>query len=326
MSFRELRNFKEIMATLGYPRLISIENFKVPHFELVADALEWLCHRYDKNMEILSDIRTEQDRVAFLKSVAEQLLVKARVKLNLKNLYASNGFAVRELLKIATLLHDAHRNASADAEDDDVSLAADIGPGHKFADIKLTRSLAADITKFGSSLHELLASHSEAKDWAAKALGKNFDADSLKRQLNEMNSQVTEQTENLKQMLANLSSDESSMQQRIDKKRSELDRHEKRFASLKAVRPAFMDEYERLEVELSAHYSMYVQAWRNMSYLESELDTIYANEEDRRMVRSISSSSSTAQHSRSTATAPLTHPPSLPPCCTHHRRRSGRCR
>ena len=38
-------------------------------------------------MEILTDIRTEHDRVAFLKSVAEQLLVKARVKLNLKNLY-----------------------------------------------------------------------------------------------------------------------------------------------------------------------------------------------------------------------------------------------
>ena len=37
MSFRELRNFKEIMCTLGYPRLISIENFKVPHFELVAE-------------------------------------------------------------------------------------------------------------------------------------------------------------------------------------------------------------------------------------------------------------------------------------------------
>ena len=47
------------------------------------------------------------------------------------------------------------------------------------------------------------------------------------------------------------------------------------------VRPAFMDEYERLEMELSAHYSMYVQAWRNMSYLESELDEINANEEDR---------------------------------------------
>merc|ERR1719230_2509603 len=81
-------------------------------------------------MEILDEIRTEQDRVVFLKSVAEQLLVKARIKLNLKNLYASNGFAVRELLKLATLLHDAHRNAPSDQDDDDqtVGSAADIGP------------------------------------------------------------------------------------------------------------------------------------------------------------------------------------------------------
>merc|ERR1719230_2246172 len=72
-------------------------------------------------MEILDEIRTEQDRVAFLKSVAEQLLVKARIKLNLKNLYASNGFAVRELLKLAQLLYDAYRNAGADAEEGDES-------------------------------------------------------------------------------------------------------------------------------------------------------------------------------------------------------------
>merc|ERR1719271_1047824 len=69
-------------------------------------------------MEILDEIRTEHDRVAFLKSVAEQLLVKARVKLNLKNLYASNGFAVRELLKVVQLLYEAHKNASAEDDDD----------------------------------------------------------------------------------------------------------------------------------------------------------------------------------------------------------------
>ena len=38
-------------------------------------------------MDILTEIRTEHDRVAFLKSVAEQLFVKAHIKLNLKNLY-----------------------------------------------------------------------------------------------------------------------------------------------------------------------------------------------------------------------------------------------
>merc|ERR1719443_1043403 len=42
-----------------------------------------------------------------------------------------------------------------------------------------------------------------------------------------------------------------------------------------------MDEYERLEAELSMHYSMYVQSWRNLSYLESELDEINGLEEDR---------------------------------------------
>ena len=72
---------------------------------------------------------------------------------------------------------------------------------------------------------------------------------------------MTEQSENLKGMLSNLESDEQSLQQRIDKKKTELDRHEKRLTSLKAVRPAFMDEYERLEVELSAQYALYVQSW-----------------------------------------------------------------
>merc|ERR1719487_1149022 len=96
-----------------------------------------------------------------------------------------------------------------------------------------------------------------------------------------MISQVTEQTDNLRDMLQNLESDEVSLQQRIDKKKAELDRHEKRFQSLKAVRPAFMDEYERLEMELAAQYSMYVQGWRNLSYLESELDQINEGENER---------------------------------------------
>ena len=214
MSYRELRNFKEILTVLGYPRLISIENFKTPHFELVADILIWLCQRYDKNMEILDTITTEHDRVAFLKSVAEQLLTKARVKLNLKNLYASNGFAVRELLKVATLLYDAHRNASGDAEEGegDAAATADVGPGHKFTDVKATRRLASDITKYGIRLYELLGTHVEAKEAAARALGKNYDIDDMGRQLREMEGAVSEQTAQMEQMLGNVQQDEANLQ------------------------------------------------------------------------------------------------------------------
>lgn len=40
--------FCEIMRTLGYPRIISMENFREPNFPLVADCLEWLVRRYDQ--------------------------------------------------------------------------------------------------------------------------------------------------------------------------------------------------------------------------------------------------------------------------------------
>jgi hypothetical protein len=35
-------DFTEMMRALGYPRPISMENFRNPNFELVADVLRWL--------------------------------------------------------------------------------------------------------------------------------------------------------------------------------------------------------------------------------------------------------------------------------------------
>jgi hypothetical protein len=37
--------FTETMKSLGYPRLISLDNFRTPNFELVADCLHWLIQR-----------------------------------------------------------------------------------------------------------------------------------------------------------------------------------------------------------------------------------------------------------------------------------------
>jgi len=48
MSFRELRSFTEMMKSLGFPRMISMENFRLPNFELVAECLYWLVQRWVK--------------------------------------------------------------------------------------------------------------------------------------------------------------------------------------------------------------------------------------------------------------------------------------
>ena len=79
------------MRSLGYPRIISMENFRNPNFELVADCLDWLVSRYDETANIDDDISTESDRVFFLKAIAQVFMSKARIKLNLKRLYAADG-------------------------------------------------------------------------------------------------------------------------------------------------------------------------------------------------------------------------------------------
>ena len=34
-----------MMRALGYPRMISMENFREPNFDLVAEVLQWLVNR-----------------------------------------------------------------------------------------------------------------------------------------------------------------------------------------------------------------------------------------------------------------------------------------
>lgn len=63
MSYRECRNLCEMLRSLNYPRLISLENFVKPNFELVADILYWLVMRYDPQADISDDINQEKDRI-----------------------------------------------------------------------------------------------------------------------------------------------------------------------------------------------------------------------------------------------------------------------
>lgn len=60
-----------MMRVLGYPRLISIANFRAPNFPLVAEILIWLVRRFDPDVDIPGDHDTEEQRVALIRAVAE---------------------------------------------------------------------------------------------------------------------------------------------------------------------------------------------------------------------------------------------------------------
>ena len=295
MSYRELRDFTETLRSLGYPRIVSIENFRRPNFELVADCLFWLLHRYDPNASISDDISTEHARVDFLKGVGEFLATHARIKLNLKRLYAGDGYAVRELLKVATLLDEASKTAMGDgsgggggggtpataqgggggagAADTNIGGGASVEElSIKTLDVKGMRDLSSSITHLGASLHESLGQETTLREHRQNALSRAMDRMQIERSVIDAMKQTANNVENVNRILESSRQDEQALLSKIEKRKAELDRAEKRLSTLKSVRPAYMDEYDVLSTELQHMYGEYMERHRNLMFLEKELE------------------------------------------------------
>jgi clusterin-associated protein 1 len=89
-----------------------MENFREPNFELVADILYWFALRYDPKADISDNIEDEKDRVLFIRTVCQMFATKARITLNPKKLYEAQGYAVKEMLKIAQMMYKAMQSSS----------------------------------------------------------------------------------------------------------------------------------------------------------------------------------------------------------------------
>ena len=71
-----------MLRALGFPRLISMENFRSPNFPLVAEILTWVTRRFDPSADLPTDVDTEQDRVIFVRSVAQYMVSFKKFKLS----------------------------------------------------------------------------------------------------------------------------------------------------------------------------------------------------------------------------------------------------
>eukprot|EP00002_Diphylleia_rotans_P018741 TRINITY_DN3628_c0_g2_i10.p1 TRINITY_DN3628_c0_g2~~TRINITY_DN3628_c0_g2_i10.p1 ORF type:complete len:405 (+),score=99.68 TRINITY_DN3628_c0_g2_i10:47-1261(+) len=278
MSYRELRNFTEIMRSLGYPRPISMENFRTPNFVLVADILYWLAQRYDPILDISDDIETEADRVRFIREIVQTLALKTRIKLNPRKLYQADGYAVQEILKFASLLN---RAVKSHLVDDDTATEEPMPILSSDQDLKTARQLATDITTKGANLADLLYKEKSIRDLRNKAVARPLDVETMERTIKESIKQVGDETNEIIHRLSNISSDESNLEQKIEKRKVELDRSQKRLKNLQSVRPSFMDEYEKLEGDLQNLYGTYLERYRNLEYLEHEVLQFQQMEQER---------------------------------------------
>ena len=94
-----------------------------PNFPLVAEILVWLVRRFEPSADLPTDTDTEQERVMLVRSVVQFMATKAHIKLNPKKLYQSDGYAVKELIKVTSVLYSAMKiNTGGKFERDNLRL------------------------------------------------------------------------------------------------------------------------------------------------------------------------------------------------------------
>ncbi|XP_034526381.1 clusterin-associated protein 1 isoform X8 [Ailuropoda melanoleuca] len=244
-------DFTEMMRALGYPRHISMENFRTPNFGLVSEVLLWLVKRYEPQTDIPSDVETEQDRVFFVKAIAQFLATKAHIKLNTKKLYQADGYAVKELLKITSVLYNAMKTKGME-------------------DSKIGEE---DVSKFKFDLG--------SKKLRTEAIARPLEISETEKVMRIAIKDILAQVQKTKDLLNNVASDEANLEAKIEKRKLELERNQKRLQTLQSVRPAFMDEYEKIEEELQKQYDIYLEKFRNLAYLEQQLEDHHRMEQER---------------------------------------------
>ncbi|ORY37079.1 hypothetical protein BCR33DRAFT_663741 [Rhizoclosmatium globosum] len=267
------------MRALGYPRLISMDSFRQCNFDAMADILLWLVKNYDPSFEVMEDIESEQDRIIFIKSIAMFMASKANIKLNTRKLYTADGYAVKELFKIASVLYEASRAHTKEDFDQIVQPPLDISS--KLAQLKSCRILAVSITEQGSSLYDSLKLELELRDVRQQVISRPFDLRSMEAAVSNAVEALKVQIGETRSALEGLSADETNLVAKIEKRKTELERAEKRLKSLQGVRPAYMDEYEKIEVELVKLYEIYMDKFRNLAFLEQQLDEHDRLEQDK---------------------------------------------
>ncbi|KAL7303399.1 hypothetical protein TKK_0004584 [Trichogramma kaykai] len=281
MSFRELRNFTEMMRVLGYPRLISLSNFRHPNFPLIAEILIWLVKRFDNDANIPSDHSTEQERVALIRRVTEFMIKTVNIRLNTKKLYMADSQAVPELLKMTTLLYEAQSQST-----DDLLLSENRPPVNfdipeRINDLKATRQLASQLTISGASLYDLLGKEDELREIRNSRVSHQYDSSEIEGAVKEVIENTKKEIEEMKHLIENVKDTEQNLDTRIERRKTELERNQKRLQALRKVRPAFMEEFEKHEVELKSLYDDYLQKFRYLAYLEHLYDDAAKAEQER---------------------------------------------
>ncbi|VDL74859.1 unnamed protein product [Nippostrongylus brasiliensis] len=267
--------------TIGYPRILSLENFRTPNFPLVAELLEWIVKRFDPSATLSAEqTTTEQERVLFIKQAVLLLLQNSRLRLNPRRLYQADGNAVQELLPAVKLLYEAAKQPpSEDSSTQWNAIRSKLNS--KMQEIRVARQMSSQLPQTGAALHSLLGKELYYREQRDRAISRAIPLAEAERTVQQSIEAIVAETTEIENKLANVANDEAALDEKIERKKKEYEQIQKRFVKLQAFRPQYMDEYEKLESKLKQLYEVYVVKFRNLAYLQQLQLEIERNDRQR---------------------------------------------
>jgi clusterin-associated protein 1 len=106
----------------------------------------------------------------------------------------------------------------------------------KLSNLRTGRQLAIEITKAGADLYDLLDKEPDLRDIRVLSVAKQLEMNELETEIKRQIQLVNENINHTRKGVEDLLADEANLKAKIERKRQELERREKRLRSLQGVR------------------------------------------------------------------------------------------
>ena len=104
------------------------------------------------------------------------------------------------------------------------------------SEVRSIREIARELTQRGASLHELLGSEEQLRVARQSALARNPDLKEIENHIARTVSAISSELQGTEKQIQSLLQDQRTLDGKIEKKRQDLERYEKRLRSLQTVR------------------------------------------------------------------------------------------
>jgi len=127
----------------------------------------------------------------------------------------------------------------------------------------------ANMSRSGANLYEALNAEVRLRGSRQQILTTHMELSTIEKALKEAAAAADKVSDSASKKVNSVTGDEASVQTKINKKLSEIERAQKRLRQMKQLRPAYQDELDEIQADLKILYDEYVIKFRNAIYLES---------------------------------------------------------